>query len=133
MPTRQFVLVDAHEREGGAPPWGCTVGLLAVNFDRPHAYLAAQGEQSHAGARFHGPTPGRSGHDGPSAREREHAVDRQPKEVIRWTIRDIPRDYDKRGPQLIEALSAHRRNRKRRMPAHSAARQPLGHLRSDHA
>ena len=133
MAALQLFLVSAHECEGSTAPRSCTVGLLAVNLDRPHADFAAQGQQTHARAGLHGSAPRRSGHDRSRARESEHAIDWQPKQVVHGPVREIRRDGDQRGPQLVQALSAHRRNRQRRVPAYPAPGQPLCHLRTHHA
>ena len=72
----EFLLSDAHEREGCAATRSCLIRVLAVHLDRADADLAVQRQQPHGVARGYRSAPGRSGDDRPGTRQREHAIDR---------------------------------------------------------
>ena len=131
VPTIELVLGDAHQRKRGAAAGPCPLRVLAVHLDGPDADLPVQRQQPHARAGGHGPAPGGAGDNCSSAWQCEDAIDRQPKQVVDRSVREILHNLHQRLFQILHALARQGAHRDRRVPAHSAVRETLGDFGAD--
>ena len=103
-----------------------------MDLDRAHPHHAIERQQPHRVAHGYCAAPRRAGDHRAGAWEREHAVDREPEEVLRRAFHEISGDVAQRCTQLIQALPGGCRDGYYLLPRYPARAQPLCDLATHH-
>ena len=108
--TRRMDGIQPDEGDGTPSPWPYRLPCGRVHLKRSNPGGAASGQNGHLVAHGHRPAPDRPGHDGPSARNAEGAIHRQPQKVPSFRAPESGRTLRQRGSQLLQPLAGHRRD-----------------------
>src|SRR2546425_9415001 len=102
-----------------------------MDLDRPDPCLATEREQLHRIADSDTAAPGRAGHHGAGPCDREHTIDRQPKQVVGGALHQVPRDAPQGVAQVGQPFAGDHRGGDALVPRseeHTSELQSLAYL-----